>query len=54
MQAANCLGKEIDPVLHDILREGLTKYLDGEKQNKYKTPGTKVYHKLQKNQGKIG
>ena len=43
MQAVNRLGKEMDPRLQDILHNGLLKYLNGEKQTAYKTPGTKSY-----------
>ena len=54
MQEVNRLGKEMDPRLHDILRDGLSKYFNGEEQTAYKTPGTKIYHQLQTNQRDIG
>ena len=34
-QAIKRLGKEMDPVLHDILLDGITKYLNGTRQTKY-------------------
>ena len=54
MQAANCLGKEIDSRLHDVLRNRINKYLTREEQTIYKTPGKEEYHKLQINQNEIG
>ena len=54
MQAVNCLGKEMDPRLHNILRDGINKYLKGEEQTVYKTPGKEEYHQLQTDQNKIG
>ena len=34
-QVIKRLGKEIGPVLHDILLDGITKYLNGTRQTKY-------------------
>ena len=34
-QVINRLGKEIDPVLHAILIDGIRKYLNGTRQTKY-------------------
>ena len=38
-QAIAQLGTEIDPVLHDILRNGLRKYLSRHEQSKYNKDG---------------
>ena len=54
MQTVDRLGKELDPRLHDILKDGLLKYFKGVEQTPYDTPGSKTYHQLQTNQRKIG
>ena len=54
MQTVDRLGKELDPRLHDILKDGLLKYFKGAEQTPYATLGSKSYHQLQTNQRKIG
>ena len=46
----------MDPVLHDILRDGIQKFLRGEKQTKYivNDPEDRGYWRLQENQVNIG
>ena len=46
----------MDPVLHDILRDGIQKYLGGEEQTRYvvNDPEDCGYGRLQENQTAIG
>ena len=56
-QAITRLGKEMDQVLHDILRDGLGKYLYRREQTTYNEAGlanSGKYWQLQKNQKEIG
>ena len=45
------LAPEMDPVLHDILRDGIQKYLSGEIQTKYvvNDPEDQGYWKFSEN-----
>ena len=55
-QAIKQLGKEMDSVLHDILRDGVAKYIGGKEQTIYNIDGTNInnYWQLRKNQQEIG
>ena len=51
------MGKEMDPVLHDTLRDGLRKCLGRHEQSRYNTDGlanSDEYWQPQKNQKEIG